>query len=274
MRIGVYLKRVDWGDPNVASDRIRGEWVMKCRPEMEEWKSGVAYDAVIFHNAVPRIAGTRGVKILDVCDPMWPDRAVFRRLVQPVDGLVTTTEELRRQIMELTPKPVRVIGDGHWLPFYETRVPNPHSEPAKTVVWFGYADNVGPLRPLIPILAANGLKLKVIAERNPFPPCPLVEFVRWCRDTFVREISRADFAVLPFVAPHKSDNKDVTALLAGVPVAKTAGDIVRLVDPLWRQWEMAKAPGIIARHDVRDRAREYMEWIGELAWIEELRRTG
>ena len=268
MRIGQYLKRLTWNDPNVASDRIRGEWVMRCCSEMEVWRPGAAYDAVIFHNAVPLIDQTKAtVKILDVCDPMWTNCIdEFRSRVQSVDGIVTATEELRRQLAAVISKPVRVIGDGHDLEFYSTnRRPNPHAEQAKVAVWFGYADNAASLRAFFPILAKFRLRLKIIAERNPFPGLSMADYLPWKLETFVRQISEADFALLPTVQPYKSNNKDISALLSGIPIAKTTEAVCRFMDPAERQKEMAKAPEIIAKHDVRDRAQEYLGWIRELA---------
>lgn len=263
VRIGQYLKRLDWRDPHVASDRIRGEWVMRCCPEMEVWRPGVRYDVSIFHNPVPHVAEGAGIKILDVCDPMWGDVDHFRRLAGHVDGIVTATDELRRQVLEIADRPVRTIGDGHWLPFYETRRPNPHVERAKTVVWFGYADNAHSIVPLLPVIEAAGLVLVAIAERQPVQHA-VAKFVPWELDGYIREISRADFAVLPMTRPYKSNNKDVSAMLAGIPVAKTADDIRRLVDPVERRREMERLPEVRAAHDVACRAREYMQFIDEL----------
>jgi hypothetical protein len=265
VRVGQYLKRVDWGDPNVASDRIRGEWVMKFCPGMEEWKPGQTYDAVIFHTASSAIAVTSGVKLLDVCDPMWtPSISEFRRRVQTVDGIVAATDELKRLILEIVSKPVRVIGDGHDFGFYGSRDRNLHTRQARIAVWFGYADNSVSVKPLLPVLKSHRLRLKVIAERNPFPGVVGVDFCKWNLADFVREVSLCDFALLPPTQSHKTNNKDISALLSGIPVAKTSGDVARFMDPVERQKEMTLAPGLVAPHDVRDRAREYIEWIREL----------
>lgn len=266
IRIGQYLKRTEWRDPYVASDRIRGEWIMKYCPEMEEWRPGRRYDAVVFHNPVKEIASAPGVKLLDVCDLMWQrDPDGFRRTAMCVDGIVTATDELKRQVTQLVFKPTVTIGDGHHFPFYETRAWNPHQEPARRVVWFGYADNAFSLNPLMSdILGRHHLELTVIAERNPFPQSGGVRFVPWRVDTYVNEISKADFAVLPLTQPYKSNNKDVSALLSGVPVAKTASDIERLLDPDERRRDMLKAPEVVSLHCARDRAREYMGLIRSL----------
>jgi len=262
MKIAQYLKRQDWHDPNVASDRIRGEWVMNYCPEMEEWRPGQQYDAVIFHNPVPLIASTAGLKILDICDPLWQHSVTtFKAMARHIHAFVTATDELRTQVKQIVDKPTVVIGDGHHFPFYETRLWNPHQESAKRAVWFGYADNAFSLKPLLnAILIRNKLKLTVIAERNPFPELD-IDFQQWARDSYIREISMADFAVLPLTQPYKSNNKDVSALLCGIPVAKTTDDIDRLIAPYERQRDMLKAPEIISQHGARDRAKDYLDWI-------------
>jgi hypothetical protein len=262
VKIGQYLKRLDWKIPHVASDRIRGEWVMKYCPEMEEWRPNQKYDAVIFHNAVNIIASSHGVRILDVCDQLWEkDLTSFKRLALCVHGIVTATDELKKQVSQIVQKPIVTIGDGHYFPFYETRAWNPHAEKARRAVWFGHADNAFSLKPLLnEILTRHALKLTVIAERDPIQS-PSIEFAPWKIDTYIREISQADFAVLPLTKPYKSNNKDISALLSGIPVAKTAEDIARLMDPAERQKDMVKAPEIISRHCARDRAKDYLDWI-------------
>jgi hypothetical protein len=261
MRIGQYLKRLDWHIPHVASDRIRGEWIMKCCPEMEEWKPSQKYDVVIFHNSVINIASTPGVKILDICDPMWErDLNAFKQVASRVNGIVTATDELKKVVTQITARPIVTIGDGHYFPFYETRAWNPHQEKATRVVWFGYADNAFSLKPLLGEIMSRSLKLTVIAERDPLQ-ASAAAFVPWRLDTYIHEISKADFAILPLTKEYKSNNKDISALLSGVPVAKTAADIERLMDPLERQRDMVKAQEIISRHNARDRARDYMDWI-------------
>jgi hypothetical protein len=265
MKIGLYLKRQDWHDPHVASDRIRGEWIMKYCSDMEEWHPGKKYEVIILHNSpVREIPGDSTIRIADICDPIWTiDAAGFKKLHQISNAIVTATDELARQVRQFTPKMVVTIGDGHYFPFYETRAWNPHSGPAKTAVWFGYAANAVALTPLLPALQRHHLAVKVIAEKSPFPPGK-IQFIPWRIDTYIHEISKADFAVLPVTQPHKSNNKDITALLSGIPVAKTEADIARLMDPAQRQADMIKAPEIVSRHNARDRAKDYLNLIHSL----------
>lgn len=264
MKIGVYLKKMDWGDPHVASDRIRGQWIMKFCPEMQEWRPGQSYDAVIFHNLTQQIEKTSGLKILDVCDRIWHEPAELQKFARSVDGIVTCTDALRQEVRKIVDKPTCVIGDGHYFPHYESRLPNPHDKPARSVVWFGYADNAGKLAALFPQLVARGLQIKFISDRNPFPGATSLHFCKWNVDTYVQEVSKADFAVLPVNKPYGSNNREITALLCGIPVAKTAADIDRLISPEERRREMERAPEIVSHYDAKDRAREYMEWINLL----------
>lgn len=264
MKIGQYLRRIEAKDPHIASDRIRGRWIMNFCPEMEEWREGQEYDAVIFHTPSAMIEKTHCLKILDVCDPMWHNVEEFRRRVKSVDGIVACTEELRVQVEQIIQKPVTVIGDGHYFPHYETKVLNGHGSRAKTVVWFGYADNASSLVPLLPFLVAKGLQIKFISERNPFPGHTNLHFCRWNLENYVHDISQADFAVLPSNKSYKSNNKDITAMLCGIPVAKTAEDVERLMDPAERRKEMELAAAIVAQHNAKDRAVEYMDFINKL----------
>lgn len=265
MKIGLYLKRLEAKDPNIASDRIRGDWILKFCPQMEEWKPGVQYDAVIFRTPTPEAVKADCVKIFDLCDPLWETRPQdFANFVKQVDGITVPTEQLKKMVQGVTDKPVRVIGDGHYLPYYENRIINLHQERATTAVWFGYAENASVLAPLIPVVTKNRMMLKIISNRNPFPKAQGVEFVKWSLDTFVQEVSRADMAVLPPARPYKSNNREISALLCGIPVAKTPVDILRLTDPGERRKDLVYSPEVIADHDAKDRAIDYIEWVSIL----------
>jgi hypothetical protein len=165
-------------------------------------------------------------------------------------------------VAELLPsKPSFVIGDGHDFPYYETRLLNEHGKLAKDAVWFGYSPNSRTLPPFFSMLHSRNLRLRIISDSNPFPGQLGIEFSKWNLNTCVREISQADFALLPTVAPYKSNNKDITALLCGIPVAKTSDDVIRLMYPDERKKAMRSAAAVILEHDVRDRAREYRDLV-------------
>jgi len=258
-KIGVYLQRFVTGEKNCASDRIRGEWIIKNSDKFELYREGVEYKAVIFHKAVSQIAKTKETKILDICDAVWKDTPNFFKLIDQVDAIITSTEGLKRDLSKLTNKKIYVVDDGHDFEYYETREENTHTRKAKEVVWFGYAQNSNCLAPYMRTIKENGLKLTAIAQ-CPFPPIDKADkFVKWDLDTVVSEISKADFAVLPVNGSLKSNNKDITAYLSGIPVAKNEKDIIRLIDPKERRKDLDKSPA--HRYNAKNIANRYLEII-------------
>lgn len=263
-RIGIYLQRFKSKETYCASDRIRGEWIIKNSDQFEIYREGIKYDAVIFHKPVPKIAEFEGIKILDLCDSVWKQIPNFKELIIPVDAIIVSTEGLKEDLGKITDKPIHVVGDGHDLEYYSTKTDNKHINKAKEVVWFGYAQNAHCLEPLVKTIKNKGLKLKVLAQ-CPLPPLDKAdEFIKWDVDTCIEEISKSDFAVLPFNGKLKSNNKDVTAYLSGIPVAKTEKDIIRLISPEERRKDMEKVSELAERYDAKNKAKKYLNIIDKL----------
>lgn len=260
-KIGVMLQRHRTGERHCASDRIRGEWVMKYSENMEEYVEGVDYEAIIFHYPSEKISSFKGVKILDICDDIWKRcEKDFLERISRVDAITVPTEGLKKELSLITEKNIFVIPDGHDFEHYVSREKNKHDRKAKNVIWFGYAKNFHPVKPLLDEINKLGLKLKVIAE------CPVDEgdFSKWNIDTYIKEISKCDFAVLPKNGNYKSNNKTITALLSGIPVAKNKSDIKRLVSPTARRKELKKHEGTLKEYDSSLRAKEYEKLIEEV----------
>lgn len=260
-KIGVLLQRYFTREKNCASDRIRGDWVIKHSQIMEVYREGVNYEAVIYHCPSNKPYDYNGIKILDICDEVWKDDVrKFIENIRRIDAITVPTEALKAELGKITDKKIIVIPDGHDFGYYSTKTNNEHKQKAKTVVWFGYSANFEPMRELVGEIERHGLKLKVISDY----PVGFGEFVKWDVDTCIEEISRCDFAILPKHREYKSDNKDLTAILSGIPVAKTKTDIVRLIDPKERQKEMKKFSHIVHNYDVSLRAKEYEALIEDL----------
>lgn len=264
--IGVYLQRIETGEANCASDRIRGMWIIKHSSEMELFNPNKSYEAVIFHLPTTAIAKYGKIKILDICDKVWErDVNKFKQLIEPIDAVVVSTQELKDELEKITNKNIHVIGDGHDFAHYAGPVQNTHQDRAKEVVWFGYSQNAACLSPFINYIKSLGLKLKVICQdQNTYPLAHADKFVKWDPNTYINEISKSDFAILPPNKNYKSNNKDVTALICGIPVAKTKEDISRFMDPLERKLEMENRNGEIPQYNAKHRAAEYVNIINDV----------
>jgi hypothetical protein len=102
-----------------------------------------------------------------------------------------------------------------------------------------------------------GLELTTIAERK---PCDST-FIKWNVKDYIRDISKHDFAILPKNGHYKSDNKDITAYLSGIPVAKTIDDVKRLINPLERKKAMKKD---LSHYDAKYMAEQYVKVVDSI----------
>lgn len=260
--IGIYLQRNETNEMFCASDRIRGEWIANNSDRIELFNPNKDYQAVIFHLPTPAIAQYGKIKILDICDRVWNNFSNFEELIEPIDAIVVPTEQLKDELMKITDKKIHVIADGHDFSHYNKIIQNPHIARAKEVVWFGYAENAKCLEPFINYIKSSGLKLKAICQHQNIRPLQFADvFVKWDVKTYIHEISKSDFAILPPNQNYKSNNKDITALLCGIPVAKTKEDISRFMMPRERQIELDARRNELPKYNIRERAEEYIRII-------------
>ena len=268
-KIGIYLHENKF--LNYASDRIRGEWLINnSEQKIEIWNPAKEYEIIIFHELHTfNIEHYGKIKILDICDPIWLGiEDDFLKLTEPIDAFIVPTERLKNELNKITDKKIYIIGDGHDFEHYKTRIENLHTERAKEVVWFGYAENAYVLTPsIIDCIKEHGLRLKVIAQKQNINSLDKADkFIKWDIATYIKEISKSDFAILPIGKNHKSDNKEITALLSGIPVAKNEEDIIRLIAPEERQKEMRIIQEKLADYDIKNRVTEYLDAIDEISW--------
>lgn len=264
--VGIYLH--DMGDPsaNYASDRIRGKWIANNSADMEIFIRGREYEVVIFHSPCAEINQYGKIKILDICDKVWEKNVqTFITQIKNIHAIVVPTEILKEELSVITDKPIYVIEDGHDFNHYNTRLSNSHKDIAEEAVWFGYAENAHVLKPFINYLKSSGIKLKVISQRQDIPPLEFAdEFIQWDEKTYISEISKSDFAILPPNMDYKSNNKEITALLSGIPVAKTKEDIARFIDPENRKKEMLMRQQQLIHYSADKMALKYSEVIASL----------
>ena len=268
--IGVYLQRFETQEPFCASDRIRGEWIIKNSDNMELFDPTHDYEVVIFHIACKAIAKYGKIKILNICDKVWEYNIEdFKELIQPIHAIIVPTHQLKNDLSIITDKPIYVITDGHDFSHYSTRIKNIHQDRAKEVVWFGYSENARPLEPFVNYIKSLGLKLKVICQHQNTSPLQHADvFVKWNVKTYIQEISKSDFAILPLNQSYKSNNKDITALLCGIPVAKSKDDISRFMEPQERQMELHNRKKDLVKYNVRERSEEYLRIINSIKKVD------
>lgn len=267
---------------NVGSTKIRVHNLIKYWEEAELYKYGEKPDVMIFQkvyvNKDYKLPVTfPAVKILDICDPDWFEGVPIKETVDAMDAITCPTEPLAEFIRQLTDKPVRVIKDRFDLTDFPSR--KIHRGQAKTVVWFGYHHNASALKLAVQSIERRGLRLKVIADQDPFASRwafepkefeSKYEFVKYQPDTAYLEIQKADICVLPKMnRPQdrfKSENKTVIAQLLGLPVATTANELDEFMTAEQRNKAVDTVYDIVRKeYDVKLSIKQYKDLIDEIS---------
>jgi len=236
MKIGIFtMSKAENRKPNsVGSSRIRGSWLWKYWDEAEEYQIGRNYDAVIFQKSYKQTFAQmfEGIKVFDLCDADWLDPRPVFEMISYCDAAVTSTEPLAEYIRKLVDKPVICIPDRMDL---EEMQPCKlrHEGEAKSVVWFGYSQNVYVLDKTVEHLRQRGLALTVISDAVYQPHKVYGEFkvnnVKYDYETVHKNIIEHDIVLLPppegLRGKYKSNNKIINSWAIGMPVALTPQDL-------------------------------------------------
>lgn len=259
---------------SVGSSIIRGDWLVSADPDFKFWKHGEQFDALIVQKVYNKdlLTDFQGPRILDICDPDWLGGGVdIAEYMNLASAVTTSSEALRDTLAPYTKKPVVFIPDRINYEFLPK--PKPIQEGrATTAVWYGYAQNFDTLGIILDTLADLKMNLLVVSNQS-FNPMNArgvnIKNVTWEQATAHQEIQRGDI-VLNYQPPmgkylYKSSNKTDIAYALGLPVAKTAEDLERLMDAKEREkdvavWNLARR----AEMDIKNSAREYKNLIATL----------
>lgn len=253
---------------SVGSSRIRGRWVRKYCPEIEEFEDGRHYDAVIYQKAyyTSHMKQFKGIKIFDICDPDWMNGQRITEVIEMVDALTVPTQELHDFLVQLTDKPIVIIPD-RIDPEEHTPVKEEHYGKARSCVWFGYSSNQVVLNQPVGYLKDKLLSLAVISEKG-YSEADINIVYKY--ETINEEIIKHDFVLMPDFKKDlrhrfKSNNKTLTAWALKMPVATTPAEIDRFMDPLERQKEAdLRYQEVITKYHVRESGRQYLDLIDRL----------
>lgn len=248
---------------SVGSTRIRCTWVLNHWPEAEVFKIGAKYDAVIFQKAyfLDYMRIYDGIKILDLCDPDWMEGKPVIEAAALCDAVTVSSPGLHEYLSKILEKPVVYVPDTVDLGVHTEK--KHHEGRARSAVWFGYHHNQSVLDQVLPTLKRLGLTLTVISDLPYFPTASIegidkswvstnIRNVKFDPETINEEIVNGGDFVLnnrPETGKFKfkSDNKTIIAWALMMPVAKTAEDVERYLDPEERKKEA------VARHEEVER---------------------
>lgn len=252
----------------VGSSRIRGRWMRKYCPEIEEFVDGKKYDVVIYQKAYygEHMKAFEGIKIFDICDPDWMDGRPITEVAEMVDAFTVPTQPLADFISQLTDKPVVVIPD-RIDPDEHTPVKEKHIGKARSVVWFGYSSNQVVLDQPLQFIKDQLLALAVISER-PYAGADIN--ITWNYPTLNEELIKHDFVIMPdfkkdYRHRFKSPNKTLTSWALRMPVAVTPEDVIRFMDPEEREKESEmRYNEVMTEHHVKNSGKQYLQLIEDL----------
>ena len=266
------MEKYDNRRPNtVGSSRIRGAWVRKYCPEIEEFKTGVKYDVVIYQKAYfkEHMKRFNGIKIFDICDPDWMDGRPITELSELVDAFTVPTEALKEFIQQVTDKPVVVIPD-RIDPEEHTPAKEEHIGRARSVVWFGYSSNQVVLEQCLIALKSMLLSLVVISER-PYREADVN--VAYNYETLNEELTKHDIVLMPDFKQDrrhkfKSPNKTLTSWALKMPVATNPEELEVFLNQDSRTAEAEeKYKEVMEKHHVKLSGPQYLELIEQLKII-------
>lgn len=271
----ITMEKLENRRPNtVGSSRIRMKWLLPFFEEAEEYMLGRRYQTLIFQKAYYEKLAQRfeGVKIFDLCDPDWLDPRPVVEMISYCDAVTVTTQAIADYLRRLTDKPIVIIPDR--VNFQEVKeVKTEHEGRAKSVVWFGYSNNLKYIERTFDYLHAKGLSLTCITDEmtehyNTNLP---MRFIKYRYEIISQEVVKHDFVIMPDTIDldgrlkYKSNNKVIQSWAWGMPVAKTPEDIDRFLDPVERRKEsLIRQKEVAEKYNITQSVEEYRILIANL----------
>ena len=248
MKIGLYLFEQFHGRKGLGSSKIRGHWLAEKWDDAEIFIMGKKYDTIIYQKVyhIDHAKLFKGLKILDLCDPDWLHWAYrTKEMIEEIDIITTSSENLKTAIEQMTDKPVFCIPDRINLESIENI--KVHEGDAKSAVWFGYSDNFEVLDSVIPALKKYKLDLIVVSDGMYSVPSAFssvnVTNYKWDENAH-NNIINGDIALNPQKTKgkwkFKSNNKTLLAWSLGLPVATNSEELELYINENERKNEIKK----------------------------------
>jgi len=263
---------------SIGSSMIRARWLAQKWDEASEWKHGDKFDAIILQKVywMDMVKDFDGIKILDMCDPDWmkseSTSCKLMEIAEYIDAITCSTDELTNVIKKfVTHIPVITIPDRLNLDLFTVK--KKHTDPAKSVVWFGYYHKAKEvLNQVMQSLQKRNLSLYVISNSNFIPINDYgvdISNIMWTPENAFMDIQSGDFVINPS-SPlkelrFKSNNKTLISWALGMPVVNEASDMDRFLDPAERQKEVdMRQKEIDEKWDIKYSIQQYKELICDI----------
>ncbi len=275
IKIITFAKKHGREPGSIGSSVLRGQWLINNWPEASLWTEGAKSDVLIFQKVYWKemMKCYPGIKILDMCDPDWMSGDVeVREISKLVDAITCSSKGLYDYLSKISLAPVYMIPDRIDLSVIDIR--KEHVGRAQRVVWFGYYHNLKAAVPqVLPSLKRLGLKLLLISNDayDPLQNYGLeIENRRFTWRTIKYDMTHGDIVINPQPATSprfkfKSTNKTLMAWALGMPVADTAEDLERFLDPDERKKEAeAKLAEVREKWDIKISVEEFKKVIEDV----------
>lgn len=278
MKIGILPWEIYENRPynSAGSSRIRGRWLVDNWDDAEQFIHGEVYDVVIYQKAYNRrhMQMFDGIKIFDICDKDWPERPLVE-VMEKVDAFTCSTDALTEAIKKMRGDltlPILTIPDRVSFKSVKRLKTEYGNGKAKKAVWYGYAHNFEAVKPALPDIANLGLTLTLITDQHPFTIRGYdveVDSKEYKQERIYQDLAEADIIINPRIDRGKwklkSNNKTIIAQAVGVPVAETADDLRRLMDPEERKKEAEKKYELVMdEYDITKSVKQFIDLIWQI----------
>lgn len=278
-----------------ASSRIRGHWLAKSFPEMDDifypeyfkqsnfdfFQMGNQlrllkdYDVVVLHKTyeweLARELVKQGKKVIvDLSDPDFllghsdVNRAGLCLMTMAQSTvLVVHSLLMKHELRKGTDKPIYIIPDRMDLEYHKPQKKE-HNEELKKLVWFGHSDNIDSS---LKIYDLSDYEVRIVSDQ----PTEGVEFVQWTPESVNEEIIKADCVFIGRqkydIDKWKSNNRVLTSYALKMPVAYTPEDLEKLKSREARIENAEEGYKMVTeRFDIRQSVREYKQIFNKLIY--------
>lgn len=236
-RIRIY----PFGDASKASARLR---IHNIYPHLVKMGYDVRLfgdpgdcDVAIFQKVFDQklVDRCKGVTILDIDDNFFEftnSASQCRKIANRVSAIVASTAALKRVAKKYSDAKVAIIPTSVDISLNDIDSPIKTSEKIKRAGWVGNPENLHYLDPILPLLKAVGITLRIITRVSQVDPQWLqkndapIELYEWTIDGADGRLRECDVGVAPLKSDHWSSCKSAVKILKywslGVPVICSA----------------------------------------------------
>ena len=293
----------------LASSRIRGHWLAKYWKEADDFfypeyfnqtseeffnpenqlKLFKDYQVVIFNKTyewkLAKLLKNNGKKVIvDFCDPdhllSHSSKERVKNCLQTLefaDAVVVNGEKLKESISKIYNGNIYIIPDRVDFTFHKPQKQT-HREKIRSIVWYGYSENLRILEPYIADIIDMGIEITIITDKpddgfiisSQNDPRKFVTFKHWHPETVNQQIIEHDLVFIAkdqdeYFRQFKSYNRYLTATALKMPFAEDIEHLKCLKSKKSREEQVKELYKIVKKyHNVKISVKEYKKIIKEL----------